>query len=711
VVTAVDTQATTIDRAGALPRLTLPEIANVTLALRWLALATLIALSAITPPRSVLWPTALLFGTAIVYTVALTLYVVRYPDRAQQAAQWAIPCDTVLLMTGTQVTSLSQEFLILGFPLTVMAGLIAGRAAAGAVAAGLAVAVNPLTADSLFPHKWVAWGLLGFCLVASGQAGAAAYHRLAARTRFSSTLNRIRAVIASSTRQAADGAQAALDAAVAHFRADSGALLLLDPQTKRLHLLAASGLNGGPGTLFPESREGLAGWMAQGGRAVLVRPGGPAAVELERRGIHSSLRVVIPVGGRPLGVLTLGRSSPDHAEFTSEDLEDLELIAHAVSSALLHVQDEQILATTLTDLAGGHAKVSYALTRDPIVLWPALLDLLRSLTSTQFAALALEREDSGNVEIVAARGIDGAAARALLPGLLAATTRGAIHEMPHPGGGSGTISSRDASAICVPLTLGERTIGAAALGPVTEETCPRPLLLAIAAHIAAAVDATRTAHRVADIGAGEERRRIAREMHDGVAQTLANALLQVDLSAMTAQSAPERLGPELKETRALLEQAMREIREFLAELRRTEDGDNRLFQALRALATEGERHHLSVTLIPSGDDDRLPPAVRHAVLAIARQALTNVHAHAQATAVTVRAEVTDERCAVSITDDGIGFNVNAFRATRSAGHHLGLASMEERAALVGGRLTIESALSRGTTVTVHVPLGVTHGEW
>jgi signal transduction histidine kinase len=709
VVTAVDAQAASIESAAPRPRLTLPEIANVTLALRWLALAVLIALSAITPPPPVLWPTAVLFGAAILYTVALTLYVVRYPDRAQLAAQWAIPCDTILLITGTQVTTLSREFLILGFPLAVMTGMIAGRAAAGAVAAGLAVAVNPLTADSLFPHRWVAWGLLGFCLVASGQAGAAAYHRLAARTRFSSTLTRIRAAIAAPTPQAADAAQAALDAAVAHFQADSGALLLLDPQTKHLHLLASSGLTGGSGTLLPDSREGLTGWMAQGGRAILVRPGGPAAVELDRWGIHSSLRVAVLVAGRPLGVLTLGRSSPDHAEFTSEDLEDLELIAHALSTALLHAQDEQILATALTDLAGGHAKVSYALTRDPIVLWPALLDLLRSLTSAQFAVLALEREDSGNVEIVAARGIDGAAARALLPGLLAAATRGAIHDMPHSGDAPRTSSSREESAICVPLSLGERTIGAAALGPVTEEICPRPILLAIAAHIAAAVDATRTAHRVADIGAGEERRRIAREMHDGVAQTLANALLQVDLSAITAQSAPERLGPELKETRALLEQAMREIREFLAELRRAEDGDDRLFQALQALAIEGKRHHLSVTVIPVGNDDRLPPAVRHAVLAIARQALTNVHAHAQASAVTARAEVTDEMCAVSITDDGIGFNVTAYRATRSAGHHLGLASMEERAALVGGRLTISSAPNRGTTVTVHVPLGVIHG--
>jgi signal transduction histidine kinase len=276
----------------------------------------------------------------------------------------------------------------------------------------------------------------------------------------------------------------------------------------------------------------------------------------------------------------------------------------------------------------------------------------------------------------------------------------------------------------IPLRVGSRVIGALGLDAADGAPFSGPLLPAIASHIAAAVDTARTAHRVADIGAAEERRRVAREMHDGLAQTLANALLQTDLCAAAAESdhAPReaavlrRAGPpptlarELVELRSLLEQAMRELRAFMAELRRTDGRDDRLAAALERLARETERrHHLAISVTASGDDTHVPPAVRHAVLAIARQALANVQAHARATRAAVRAQITDEWCSVSVADDGIGFDVHAYRAGPAAGHHLGLPSMEERAGLVGGRLQIDSEPARGTTITVQVPLSVRHG--
>jgi signal transduction histidine kinase len=310
---------------------------------------------------------------------------------------------------------------------------------------------------------------------------------------------------------------------------------------------------------------------------------------------------------------------------------------------------------------------------------------------------------------VAARGLNGTAARTLLPPLLAAITRGEIQDAGFDVAGGGSAGGAT-PVTCIPLAVGARTIGALGLGLPDGGPFSRALLPAIAAHIAAAVDTARTAQRVADIGAAEERRRIAREMHDGLAQTLANALLQSDLSAITAQSAPADVGRELRELRSLLEQAIREMREFMAELRRTDAGEDRLFLALDRLTRELERrHHQAITLLKTGDDAHLPPAVRHAVLAIARQALANVQTHARATAAAVRATVTDELCTVSVTDNGIGFDVHAYRAGPQVGHHLGLPSMEERASLVGGRLVIESQPNGGTTVTVQVPLGVRHG--
>ncbi len=687
-------------------QLSMPEITQATLAGRWLVLATIIVLEAWTPaPTPARWAIPLL-GTAILYTLVVTLYVVRSPARADRAARWALPWDTALLWIGMYSTAFPLAFLVIGFPLTVVAGLLSGYAGASAVAVALALGQNPLLGRSVFaPAQWVTWGLLALTLLAAGAAGAAASQRVAAHIRLSRTLSAIKAAIASGTSPAAEAAGAILGEAIAHFRADSGALMLLDPETGHLEALASHSPDPAAPPVDPEAGEGIAAWIAQGGRTMLLTPGTSSPLGVDPGNIRSSMVVAVAVGGSAVGVLRLNRITIE-GEFTRDDLDAAELVASATAGYLLRIQDERSFSMALSVLAGGHAKVSYALTRDPVVLWPALLDLVRSMTSAQFTVLALEHEETGNVEIVAARGLNGETARDLLPPLLAAATRGEIQT----AGGSGTASGALPAVTCIPLLVGARTIGALGLGLPDPGTFPRQLLPAVVAHIAAAVDTARTAHRVADIGAAEERHRIAREMHDGVAQTLANALLQVDLSAMTAQAAPAHLAKELRELRTLLEQAMKELREFMAEIRRTGTGEDRLFVGLNMLARKLERqHHLSITVVPTGDDAHLPPAVRHAVLAVARQALANVQAHARATAVVIRAEVTDEMCTVSITDNGVGFDVDAYRAGPRSSVHLGLASMEERASLVGGRLQVQSAPARGTTVAIHVPLGGAHG--
>jgi len=682
----------------------LAELAQATLAARLLVVAALIVLYMLLPgsiPGRLAMP---LLAGAVLYAVGLTLVGAQSTERAERVARWALAGDVALLWTGMLVTSAPIEFVLLGFPLVVVAGLLTGYWGAGTIAAALALAQVPGVPSSAFaPAQWIGWTLLGFSLLAAAAASAAAAHRLGARARFARALADIDAAVASDRQSAEAAGGAIVRTALTYFRADSGALALLDPVTKRLDVLASLGVDPSDLAAGPEAGEGVVGWVAQGGRAVLLTPGTPFPLRVHATHVHSSICAASAIAGHPAGVLILHRGVTG-GEFTRDDLQDARLVASAATAYLLRIQNERALAAALMALAGGHAKVSYALTRDPVVLWPALLDLAQSLTSARSAVLALEHEHTGNVEIVAAHGLNGAAARTLLPSLIAAITVGEI-QRPDAAGTPGL-----PAITCVPLSIGSRTIGALGLDVSDGGPFSGALLPAVAAHIAAAVDTARTAHRVADIGAAEERRRIAREMHDGLAQTLANALLQTDLSAMAAQSAPADLGGELRELRGLLEHGIREMREFMAELRRAEPAEGHLFLALEQLAGELERQHrVAITMTTTGDDARLPPAVRHAVLAIARQALANVLAHARATAVTVRAEVTDEQCSLGVADNGIGFDVHAYRAGPDAGHHLGLPSMEERAALIGGRLAIESGPNRGTTVTVQVPLGVHHG--
>jgi signal transduction histidine kinase len=678
----------------------LPAMTQSILALRWLVLAMLIALEAATPastPTSVAVP---LYSGALMYSLALTVFAWRYPARTEAVVGMLLIGDTILDWIGMWFTAFPWPFLFLTFPLAVIAGLSTGYVGASGVVVVLALAQSPVAHASLFaPAQWLPWGVMAISLLCAGTASAAASERLAERAGFAHTLVEIRNTGESST-QAADAAEAVLRAAAAQFRADSGSLMLFNPQSRHLEMLATHGLDDPYRQIWAQTGEGIARWVAQGGHAILLTPGATIPFPLPRREIGSSMCVPVTIDRKTLGVLNLNRPVAG-PPFSRADLETAEIVAHHLAGLLMHAQHERTVPALVTELASGHAKVGSVLTRDPGMLWPALLDLVRSVTAAPFAVLALEHEDTGNVGIVAARGIDGAAARDLLPALLAATARGEIYST----NGSEEVP-RSSSVSCVPLSVDSRTIGALGIGLPGDALSVRPLLQAVAAHVAAAVGTAVIAHRVADIGAVEERRRIAREMHDGLAQTVADALLQTDLVGMTAQSAPDHLNAEVKELRALLERAMRELREFMADLRREKPQEHRLVSALEALAKEFERRSpLQISVVGTGDDAKVPPTVRHALVAIARQALANVHAHAQATSVTIRAETADAQCAVSIADNGVGFDLPAYQASARAGHHLGLTSMDERASLVGGRLQIDTAPNRGTTVTVRIPLG------
>ncbi len=676
------------------------EFAHAALSLRWLFLAALIAQEALTPAPGRTPP--VLYVGILVYTLGLTLYAWRYPALATRAARAGIIFDTAAIAAGMQLAGRQQPFFLFGFVTAVIAGLLMGHPGAAVVAAVVGALQLPFLPGSLFtPGLYAAWGAAALALQAAGHTAAAGATRLHRRSRIATMLATLGTLTASPA-PPAEAADRILMAIARFFRADSGSLMVLNPQDERLEILAAHRLDESFRQVRPRLGEGIAGWVVQEGRPVLLNPSAPSPVPLQRTEIGSSMSVPVISAGRPLGVLNLNRGA-GRRWFSMDDLDTADLAAHHGEAVLLRAQHEHAVAALLTDAASGFSAVGRALSRDPAVLWPVLLDQARSFASAQFAILALEREDTGTLDIVAARGISGQTALAFLPGLIAASTDGQLHA----AGESGTDSGGSVVA-CVPLRVESKTIGAIGLGMTGSVVAPPERLYAVAAQTAAAVHAARTAYRVTDIGLVEERRRIAREMHDGLAQTLADALLQTDLSAMAVQGDPVQVASDLKELRGLLERSMRELREFMSDLRREPETSSELPVALEAIGKEFQRRAETPTsVVVTGDASRLPSAVRHAVLAIVRQALTNVRAHAKAAAVGIRAEVTEDGCTASVTDNGVGFDLAAFRAGLPGSHHLGLTSMEERAALVGGRLEIETAQGHGTTITVRIPVGRT----
>jgi len=196
-----------------------------------------------------------------------------------------------------------------------------------------------------------------------------------------------------------------------------------------------------------------------------------------------------------------------------------------------------------------------------------------------------------------------------------------------------------------------------------------------------------------------ERNRLARELHDAVTQTLFSASLIADVLPRIWERSPETGEAKLAELRELTRGALAEMRTLLLELRPatlTESSLDELLQQLAAAVTGRSRVQVKVQL--EGEEKRpLPPDIQVTFYRIAQEALNNVVKHSGATAVTVTLCFLPEQVALSVTDNGRGFDPAA-----ASVHSLGLGIMRERAAKIGADLKVDSTIGLGTKVHVQV---------
>lgn len=229
------------------------------------------------------------------------------------------------------------------------------------------------------------------------------------------------------------------------------------------------------------------------------------------------------------------------------------------------------------------------------------------------------------------------------------------------------------------------------------------LLSTVGALVSLAIERTRLAERGATLAAAEERNRIARDIHDTIAQSLAAITMQLESAdAFLETPNPARATETVRRALALTRSTLDEARRSVMDLRATPLADRDLAAALRALAdelVESTGVHVPVTIEEAGALERLPTPVEIGVYRIVREALTNVARHSQATSATVRIERRDTRLHVQISDDGVGFDVSRVPRER-----FGLVGMRERARLLGGELAVSSAAGEGTTIDIDVPI-------
>jgi len=208
----------------------------------------------------------------------------------------------------------------------------------------------------------------------------------------------------------------------------------------------------------------------------------------------------------------------------------------------------------------------------------------------------------------------------------------------------------------------------------------------------------------------EERRRISMELHDETGQALTSLL--VGLTALENSRHLDEVKERVPELKVLVSQTLEAVHDLSVELRPRVLDDLGLVTALeRYLHTCAAKYGLAVDFQTVGlEDRRLPPYIETTLYRIIQEAMTNVVRHAEATSVSILLERRDTSVVAIVEDDGCGFDLNTVRCPGKGTWHLGLYGMEERASLVGGKLTIESAPGRGTTVFVEIPLSAEEQE-
>ncbi|UHC19916.1 ATP-binding protein (plasmid) [Methylobacterium currus] len=207
-----------------------------------------------------------------------------------------------------------------------------------------------------------------------------------------------------------------------------------------------------------------------------------------------------------------------------------------------------------------------------------------------------------------------------------------------------------------------------------------------------------------------EQRRIARELHDQVGQTVTGLSLGLkSLERLIGEDVAEEVGRHVQWLQALAGEIGRDIHRAAVDLRPTALDDLGLRGALATLLREwSQRHGIRADLEFLGEAARLPAAVETAVYRIVQEALTNVLKHARASTVSVSVEHGAEAMRVIVEDDGIGFDAEAMPERLAEGvrgkPRLGLSGIRERLSLLAGTLTLETSPDIGTTLFVTIPV-------
>jgi signal transduction histidine kinase len=268
--------------------------------------------------------------------------------------------------------------------------------------------------------------------------------------------------------------------------------------------------------------------------------------------------------------------------------------------------------------------------------------------------------------------------------------------------------------VTAPVKHSDKRIGTLAVadaGGRLYEIAEIETLSALAIQVGLAIEAARIQDELQELAVQRERERIARDMHDGLAQVLAyvNTKSQA-VSQLLLDGRIDDARGQLRQLESAARSVFEDVREAILNLSGTNVPEHGLAQAIEeyaALFAESAALDINFQATPDAATAPLSAATQAEVFSIAREALTNVRKHAHARDVEIDMRRSNGEVVLTIKDDGVGFEADVLARGRERWPHFGLAGMRERAESVGGKVQWHSRPGAGTEVELHVPVGGT----
>lgn len=471
--------------------------------------------------------------------------------------------------------------------------------------------------------------------------------------------------------------------------------------------------------------EGICGWVVERGIPFLTNDTWaedrvqPAARDIgTNRQIRSYIAVPLRTGGRVLGSLSVESDQPN--AFTYEDVDLLEAVAAQIGGPIASTRLYQQAQRLAEQVKRRNEQLTVLNSVARIAV--STLDLERMLAAVTVqikqgfgfghVELYLVDEEAGALELAA----QDSTFRPNAPGYRLPIARGLLGKACRSGR---TVRVDDVltdpdyvaetpretrSQLCVPVVAGTRVLALLNLESrhVAAFTDESVAVLETAADVlASAIENARLYQRAQEAAVLEERSRLARDLHDSISQQLFSMTLTAQAARVQLAKNPLRTASQLERLQETATAALAEMRALIFQLRPPGLSEQGLVAALQQhVAALGRREGLTMEFEVLGEE-RHARGAEQAIYRIAQEALNNVVKHAGACCVTVTLDLQPDRVALTVRDDGAGFELDVIDV--ASGRHLGLTSMRERAAELGGTIELRSQPGQGTSVTVTVP--------